>query len=269
MMALLMTLSAAFSIFGQELPGWHLKWADEFGGKAGSPPDPLKWKYDLGDGSPRNPGWGNNEKQQYTDSTENVFHDGNGHLVIQAVRAGKDSFTSGRIKTQELFDFQYGRIEAKIRIPYAYGLWPAFWMLGSSYKTTPWPVCGEVDIMENFGARNREFNVIHATVHGPGYASTGITGFNSLPSGRFDEDFHLFTAEWWPKRIEFFVDEKSFLVVTPAKMPSRGSWVFDDGPFFILLNLAVGGYPAPVGYPDANVPFPQKMLVDFVRVYQR
>jgi beta-glucanase (GH16 family) len=262
-------LVASYPASPRQALGWHLIFADEFDGKANTPPDPAKWKYDLGDGSPRNPGWGNYEMQKYTNSTANIFQDGEGHLLIRALKE-KGGYTSGRITTEDLFEFTYGKVEARIQIPFDQGLWPAFWMLGSSYKAVAWPICGEVDIMENFGARNRDGGVNHGTLHGPGYASTGITGLYKLPEGqKFSDAFHLFAAAWSPDKIEFFVDGNPYLKVTPASMRAGSSWVFNGSPFFLVLNLAVGGYPAPVGYPDESVRFPQQMVVDYVRVYQR
>ena len=214
---------------------WKLLWADEFDGPANSAPDSAKWVYDLGRGQD---GWGNAELESYTNSTVNVFLDGNGHLVIRAIADGSGAYTSARLKTVTKFSFTYGKVEARIRIPYGQGIWPAFWMLGSSISSTGWPACGEIDIMENIG---KEPSTVHGTVHGPGYSGgRGITGTYALPSGKFSDDFHVFTAVWSPGRLEFLVDGKSYHTVTPASLPSGAAWVFSK-PFFLLLNLAVGG----------------------------
>jgi beta-glucanase (GH16 family) len=248
--------------------GWTLVWSDEFDGAPGSRPDSTKWTYDIGDGAPRTPGWGNYEQQIYTDRSENASQDGSGHLVIRATRT-KDGFLSSRIKTQDRFTFVYGKVEARIKIPYGRGIWPAFWMLGASHRFVAWPICGEIDIMENFGERNNDASRIHGTVQGPGYAGTGLSTTHSLPQGRMADDYHVFGIEWAANSIEFFVDGQMYYRVTPSMIPDRSQWVFNDSPFFLILNLAVGGYPAPVGYPDDTTSFPQEMLVDYVRVYQR
>src|SRR5207244_932431 len=145
MLLSVLVLQFAFSqrAAAQNMTGWRLFWSDEFDGPAKSPVDAAKWSYDFGNGAPRNPGWGNHEKQDYTDSTDNVFLDGQGHLIIQALRTDNGGFTSGRIKTQDKFEFQYGRVQARIKLSYAQGIWQAFWLLGASYRTTAWPICGE------------------------------------------------------------------------------------------------------------------------------
>ncbi len=253
----------------QDMTDWRLIWADEFNGPAKSSVDPAKWSYDFGNGGPRNPGWGNHEKQDFTNSTDNVFLDGQGYLVIQALRSNDGGFTSGRIKTQGKFEFQYGRVMARIKTSYSQGIWQAFWLLGASYRTAAWPICGEIDIMETFGAQSRDPSVNRGTLHGPGYANTGITGKFTLPDGRrLSDDFHVFSIDWRRDSVEFFVDGVSYLKTTPASMPPGSYWVFND-PFFLVLNVAVGGYPAPVGYPDAATTFPVRMVVDYVRVYQQ
>ena len=236
----------------------HLKWSDEFEGPAGAPPDPAKWVYDLGAS-----GWGNRELENYTDSRANSYLDGEGHLVIQALQQAPGKFTSARLKTQGKFSFAYGLVEARIRIPYGQGIWPAFWMLGDD-KTGDWPVCGEIDIMENIG---REPGTVHATVHGPGYSDGhGISKALALAAGRFADDYHVYAVDWSPERVEFLVDGKSYQTVTPASLPAGTKWVFDH-PFYLLLNVAVGGeWP---GNPDKTSVFPQQMLVDYVRVYEQ
>jgi beta-glucanase (GH16 family) len=231
-------------------------WSDEFDGPANALPDSAKWTYDLGGG-----GWGNQELETYTNQPQNVHLDGGGHLVIHVDRVGS-SYTSARIKTQGLFTAQYGRVEARIRLPFGQGIWPAFWMLGGNFPGTPWPQCGEIDIMENVG---REPSIIHGSVHGPGYSGgNSVTGLYTLPGGaRFADDFHVFAIQWSPQTITFSVDGVAYKTVTPASLPPGASWVFDK-PFFLILNVAVGGtWP---GSPDATTQFPQEMIVDYVRV---
>ena len=247
---------------------WTLTWSDEFNGPNGSAPDSTKWTYDLG-----GRGWGNDELETYTNRTQNAFQQ-DGNLVIQAFKetyTGRDgilrNYTSARLKTKGLFEQTYGRIEARIKIPHGQGMWPAFWMLGGNNVQPGWPACGEIDIMENIGS---EAATVHGTVHGPGYSDGGgITGAFSLSSGqRFADDFHVFAVEWESAAIRFYVDSSTtpYKTITPADLPSGTKWVFDH-PFFIILNVAVGGsWP---GSPDATTVFPQTMLVDYVRVYKR
>lgn len=232
-------------------------WSDEFDGPANALPDSAKWTYDLGN----NGGWGNQELESYTNLPQNVHLDGSGHLIIHVDKAGS-TYTSARIKTQGLFSAQYGRVEARIRLPFGQGIWPAFWMLGANFPATPWPQCGEIDIMENVG---REPSTIHGSVHGPGYSGgSSVTALYTLPgAARFGDDFHVFAIQWSPQTITFSVDGAAYKTVTPASLPSGTSWVFDK-PFFLILNVAVGGtFP---GSPDATTPFPQEMVVDYVRI---
>src|SRR5215471_17585485 len=164
---------------------WRLVWSDDFDGPANSAPNRTKWTYDLG-----KTGWGNAELENYTNSTDNAFLDGNGHLVIQAVANGSQ-YTSARLKTQGLAGFTYGKIEARIQVPFGQGIWPAFWMLGTDISRVGWPRCGEIDIMENIG---KEPSTVHGTAHGPGYSGgNGIGAPYALPSGqRFADAFHEF-----------------------------------------------------------------------------
>jgi beta-glucanase (GH16 family) len=238
---------------------WNLVWADEFDGPANSAPDRAKWARDLG-----HTGWGNRELENYTGSTDNAFLDGAGHLVIQAVRTPEGGYTSARLKTQGLAAFTYGKVEARMQIPYGQGIWPAFWMLGDDIRPKGWPRCGEIDIMENIG---KEPAMVHGTLHGPGYSGgKGIGAPYTLTSGRFADAFHVYTVIWERASIEFLVDGQSYKRITPADLPAGTDWVYDH-PFFLLLNLAVGG--AWPGNPDATTEFPQRLTVDYVRVYSR
>jgi beta-glucanase (GH16 family) len=257
MKALLLPLCiGAASLLHAQSSRWNVIWSDEFNGPAKSAPDPARWTYDLGGG-----GWGNHELEVYTNRADNVFQDGEGHLIIRALKTDA-GFTSARIKTQGKFDFQYGRIEARIRIPFGQGIWPAFWMLGSDIASVGWPDCGEIDVMENIG---KEPATVHATVHGPGYSGGhAISGKSDSSSGqRFADDFHVFGMVWEPNSIQFFIDGSLYHRVTPADLPSGVKWVYDHS-FFLLLNVAVGGsWP---GNPDETSTFPQSMSVDWVRV---
>ena len=241
-------------------PGpWRILWQDEFDLPANSAPDTARWTFEVGQ-----TGWGNAELENYTSSIENAFHDGEGHLVIQAIATAGGGYTSARLKTQGLAAFTHGRVEARMKLPFGQGIWPAFWMLGADIRTVHWPRCGEIDIMENIG---KEPATVHGTVHGPGYSGgSGIGAPYTLETGRFADDFHVFAVEWQPKRIEFSVDGAVYKRITPADLPQGAAWVFDH-PFFLLLNLAVGGrWP---GNPDASTRFPQRLTVDYVRVYSR
>lgn len=241
---------------------WQLVWSDEFNGPAGESPDSTKWVFDIGTG-PYNDGWGNAELEYYTDRTVNASTDGNGKLAITALRESYSgsSFTSARIKTMGMFEQTYGRFEARIKAPYGPGIWPAFWMLGSNVSTLGWPQCGEIDIME---IRGQKPNVMNGTVHGPGYSGgASITKTFALENDRFDVDYHVFAVEWEENKIDFFVDNTLYQRITPDKL--TGEWVFDT-PFFLILNVAVGGNY--VGFPTNQTPFPQTMLIDYVRVYQ-
>ncbi|QNI36391.1 glycoside hydrolase family 16 protein [Edaphobacter albus] len=245
--------------------GWKLVWNDEFNGPDGSPPDLAKWTYDTG-----GRGWGNKELESYTSRLENVQQRG-GNLIITARKesyTGLDGierpYTSARIKTQGVFAQTYGRFEARMQLPLGKGIWPAFWMLGEDVKTASWPACGEIDMMENIG----EPDVIYSTLHGPGYSGAkGISQRFLLPAGEaVNTGFHVYAVEWTPNDIKFFFDDKLVVERTPKDLPAGTKWVYDH-PFFLILNVAVGG--AWPGNPDETTTFPQKMLVDYVRVYSR
>jgi beta-glucanase (GH16 family) len=230
----------------QTTTGWKLVWSDEFNGPAGASPDPANWNYDLGN----NNGWGNGEAEVYTNSTANVFQDGNGNLVIRAIRDAAGKYTSARLQTGSPgastqttnLSWQYGRIVARIKLPFGKGVWPAFWMLGENINSVGWPTCGEVDIMENFGTFNNNVSTNNGTAHGPGYSGgNGIGKSYTLPFGeKVADDYHVYVIEWSQDSIEFFVDGASYHKVTPASLPAGRQWVFNN-PFFILLNLAIGG----------------------------
>jgi beta-glucanase (GH16 family) len=242
-------------------PGWKLAWSDEFNGPANTAPDASKWVYDLGHGGD---GWGNKELEAYTNSLENVHLDGQGSLIIRALRDESGSYTSARLKTKGKFTTASGKIEARIKLPYGQGIWPAFWALGADIDTVGWPKCGEIDIMENIG---REPGIQHGSLHGPGYSGgNSVTATIALPNdGKLSDDFHVYAVVWTTNSIEFFFDGKSYLKAAPESLPAGKPWVFNK-PFFLLLNVAVGGeWP---GSPNSSTIFPQDMSIDYVRVYE-
>jgi beta-glucanase (GH16 family) len=236
---------------------WTLVWEDEFDGPAGQLPDPDRWAFDIGTD------WGNDQLEYDTDRPENASLDGEGRLAITARREAWEGqpYTSARIHTRGRFAQLEGRFAARIRLPSGRGLWPAFWMLGSDFGVVGWPAAGEIDVMEY---RGQEPTRVLGSLHGPGYsAGESITGYYALERGRFDTAFHVFSVEWTGDDITWFVDDAPYLRVRRGDVP--GPWVFDQ-PFFLLLNVAVGGNF--VGPPDESTPFPQTMLVDWVRVYR-
>lgn len=257
--------------------GSTLAWSDEFDGPEGAAPDPAKWAAETGDN-----GWGNQELEYYCapgssagpcdPKTPNAARDGKGVLVLQAVRNSTGTWTSGRYRTLGLAEFQYGRIEARVKLPVGAGLWPAFWLLGADKEKAEWPACGEIDVMENVPANvpgGLGPGVIKGTIHGPGYSGVHGVGRNyTLPKGgRVDDGFHVYGTLWTKDRIQFYVDDrkKPYLTLTPKDLPKGEPWVFDK-PFFLIMNLAVGGsWPKD---PGASTPNPARMLVDYVRVYK-
>ena len=217
------------------------------------------WGYDIGTGSN---GWGNNELQYYTNRTENITVQ-NGVLIISVKKESFEgsSYTSARILTKGKFEQTYGRVEARIRLPYGQGIWPAFWMLGADIDTNPWPAAGEIDIME---FRGQNPTTILGSIHGPGYSGgEAISKSYTLVNDRFDTGFHVFGIEWGPEYVNYYVDDVLYNQITPADV--TGEWIFNK-PFYMLINLAVGG--DFVGSPNSETVFPQTMLIDYVRVYK-
>lgn len=240
---------------------WKLVWSDEFDGPDGSPPDPEKWYYALGGG-----GWGNGEWQLYTDRVENARQE-QGNLIIEARKEeyqGKE-YTSARIFSIKENSWTYGRFEARAKLPIGQGIWPAIWML-SAGKYGDWPKSGEIDIMELIG---KEPSTVYGTLHyGSPHELNG--GSYMLQDGStFADDYHLFAVEWEPDEIRWYADgylyhktDKWFTSSPKGTFPAP----FDQ-PFHWILNVAVGGnWP---GLPDETTPFPAKMYVDYVRVYQK
>ncbi len=250
----------------------ELVWQDEFDTEGA--PNAANWNFDIGTGVN---GWGNNELQYYTDRTENVTVQ-NGILLItaQEEQFNGSSYTSAKLLTRDKFEQAYGRYEARIKVPEGSGLWPAFWLLGADCEEVGWPLCGEIDVMEY---RRQEPTSVSGTVHGPGYSGLTvpqgqITKSYDLGNDRFDTGFHIFGIEWGPEYINFYVDDVLYNQITPSDLEitpdddntgALGEWVFNK-PFYIIMNLAVGG--AFPGTPDADTSFPQTMLIDYVRVYK-
>jgi len=267
----------------------ELVMSDEF--DTDGAPNSSIWGFNIGTGEN---GWGNSELQYYTDRTENVTVQ-NGVLVITAKKEqfNGSSYTSARLLTKGKFEQTYGRFEARIRLPWGQGLWPAFWLLSANIEespdydpnTIPWPYCGEIDIMEYRGQNPTQ---VLGTLHGPGYSGgNSISKSYNLENDRFDTGFHVFGIEWGPEYINFYVDDVLYNQITPGELPSStppedfcesflateceelrrlwNKWVFDQ-PFYIIINLAVGGNF--LGSPNNETVFPQTMLVDYVRVYK-
>lgn len=233
-------------------PNWNLVWSDEFNGTS---LNRANWTPEIGTGSG---GWGNNELQYYTDRAQNVQVTG-GNLVITAQKEsyGGMNYTSARIKTQDLKSFTYGKVEARIKLPSGQGLWPAFWMLGSNISSVGWPKSGEIDIME----RVNHNPYVNGTVH---WDAGGHAEYGRVSSNLDFSQFHVYSIEWDSKYIRWFVDGQQFNEFYIEN--GTGNTEEFQRPFFLLLNLAVGGnWP---GSPNNSTPFPSQMLVDYVRVYQ-
>ncbi|WP_330241525.1 lectin [Streptomyces sp. NBC_00525] len=238
--------------------------ADEFDGPAGAAVDSGKWQIETGDNV------NNHERQYYTSGNKNAALDGQGHLVITARKEnpanyqcwyGTCQYTSARLNTSGRFSQAYGHVEARMKIPRGQGMWPAFWMLGNDIGQVGWPNSGEIDVMENVGF---EPSTVHGTLHGPGYSGSGGIGAGyTLPGGQaFADAFHTFAVDWAPDSITWSVDGNVYQHRTPADTGGN-TWAFNK-PFFLILNLAVGGYWP--GDPDASTPLPGTLVVDHVRV---
>lgn len=236
--------------------GMSLVWSDEFSGDA---IDPSNWTYDLGNGSG---GWGNNELQTYTNSANNSFV-ADDKLFIVAEKVGESAYTSARLKSVDLQEFQYGRIDVRAILPKGQGIWPAIWMLGANYPEEGWPACGEIDIMELLGHLP---GTVHGTAHwGIDWSNWNHQGLSkSIYPEYFDEEFHVFSIDWTEDNIDFIMDDEVFFNINPSMMNGQ-PYPFNN-PFFFILNVAVGGnWP---GNPDETTTFPVFMAVDYVRVYQ-
>ena len=241
--------------------GLTLQWHDEFDGRQWQMPEPGKWDYDLGGG-----GWGNSEQQTYTDARANSRLDGNGNLEIAALR-NSDGLTSARLVTRGKFEFTYGLLEARIRVPVGPGIHPAFWLLGANIDSVGYPKSGEIDIVETVGMHNKVYNVIH----GPWLPDAPIT-FDNRWSQSHDmtqprdlaADYAIYSVFREPGRIVIGLDGNVLAEFTEDEMPEGAEWVF-DAPMYVLLNVAVGGeWPGPV---TADTEFPSIMSVDWIRYY--
>lgn len=243
--------------------GWTLTFSDEFDGPESEPPNPKAWAHDVG-----GDGWGNDQLEFDTDRVENASLDGDGHLRLTARREEYQgrSYTSARIKTQGRFAQTYGRFEARMRLPIGSGLWPAFWLLGNDIEQAGWPECGEIDIME---FRGQLPSVVSAALHGPGYSADRAISEKfekAMADPTFADEFHVFALDWDREGLSVSVDDEVYFTANASELNADQRWVFDHD-FFIILNLAVGG--RFLGPPDADTAFPQSVLVDYVRVYQR
>lgn len=256
-----------------EAQRWQMVWSDEFSGAAKAAPSAANWSYDKGAG-----GWGNGELETYCEfgskagpcdgDQPNSYLDGEGHLVLKAIH-GKEGWTSARLISKGKREFQYGRIEARMKLPVGAGFWPAFWMLGATVDREGWPRCGEQDILEwvqKYGPTTTS-----STVHGPGYSGAqGLTREFTFPDGgRVDDGaFHTYGEAWSKDSIKFYRDDPGmpYLTVTPASLPGGAAWVYNQ-PFFLILNFAIGGGGF-AGKTNVTTPGAGSVLVDFVRVYR-
>jgi len=265
--------TVASQAFSPNIPSGTLVWSDEFtnSGSTNAQPNPATWTYDTGAG-----GWGNNELETYcawasnsspcNSANPNAFVGTDGYLHIVAQQPSSGTYTSARMKTQGLFSFQYGRIEARLQIPESQGMWPAFWMLGNNITTLSWPACGESDIMEHIDGSvppnpNLGYDWYQASVHG-----TNLNGGSPYGNSTFSAaTWHTYGMIWSKGQVQFYIDDPSTPYETFNPGNISGTWPFDQGPMFVILNLAVGGnWP---GNPDATTVFPSTYLVDYVRIY--
>lgn len=255
---------------------WTLVFDDEFNAASGTLPNPANWSYD----SPT-AGSSNNELEIYCGQAgagqtgdcsnwqQNAYQDGMGHLVIAAIKQADGQWTSARLLTHPQFTFTYGRAEASMELPLGAGLWPAFWMLGDNiFSGTNWPACGEEDMMEHVPQMGN--STIQSSLNGPGYnGGSSINKQFTMPAPQqINTAFHTYGVIWSPDLVQYYVDDpkQPFAQFTPGNMPRNGTWAFDGHPFFMILNLAVGGnWPGP---PDASTPNPAIVLVDWAHVYQ-
>ncbi|MEO0899730.1 MAG: family 16 glycosylhydrolase [Bacteroidota bacterium] len=239
--------------------GYDRVWADEFDepGAVNS----ANWTHELGAS-----GWGNEELQYYTDRTDNSYVE-DGRLVIEAKKESFDGapYTSARLISANKQTFAFGRVDIRAILPEGQGIWPALWMLGTNIGTVGWPACGEIDIMELVG---HEPGTVHGTAHwgpqGQGFSNFKGASKSLLGGEKFSEEYHVFSIEWESNSITWFMDDEPYFNLTPSTV--NGAYPF-NAPFFFIFNIAVGGrWP---GYPDGTTQFPQKMYVDYIRVFQK
>ena len=231
-----------------------LVWSDEFDATTLNLDN---WTYELGDGCPNLCGWGNSELQEYTDDNHRLE---DGMLIISAQKISTSNYTSTRIITKGKKEFQYGRIEARVKVPSGAGMWPAFWALGNDIETNSWPNCGEIDIVEYVGKNPGQ---IFTSVHTPSsYGNTVNSMITNVPN--VEEDFHNYAVEWNENFIDFFFDDTRVYTYS-VQTKNQNTWPFNK-PFFLIINLAIGGN---FGGPVANnIQFPREFIIDYVRVYQ-
>ena len=252
-----------------------LVWSDEFTNASASPaqPNPSNWVYETGSN-----GWGNHELEDYcawnsatspcSPAAPNAYVGADSALHIAARQPSAGVYTSARMKTQGLFSFQYGRVEFRAQVPEAQGFWPAGWLLGNNIATINWPGCGELDVLERVNAATTP-DTTTGSIHGPGFTGSAIGTPFQFPSGQTAATWHTYGMIWKPGSISYYVDDpmNPYVTFTPASLAAYpgAKWPFDDGPQFLILNLAVGGdYPGP---PNASTPFPSELVVDYVRIY--
>jgi beta-glucanase (GH16 family) len=262
--------ATASQTFKPSIPSGTLVWSDEFSNAtAAGQPNPLTWTYDTG-----NSGFGNSELENYcawgssaapcNSANPNAYTDSTGVLHIVARKPSTGVYTSARLKSQGLFSFQYGRIEARMKLPESQGMWPAFWLLGSSIATVNWPACGELDIMEHIDGSNPSnegYDWTQGSIHGANLSG----GIQYHPAGFSAVAWHTYGMIWSKGEIQYYVDSPSSIYATFTPATQSGTWPFDSGPEFILLNLAVGGsWP---GSPDASTVFPSEIQVDYVLLF--
>lgn len=278
----LLNSQVATQTFSANIPSGTLVWSDEFSNtsSANIGPDNHTWTYDTGTDC-----CGNNELETYcawgsnaapcSTTSPNAYVGTDGYLHIVAMSPSPTVYTSARLKSEGLFTFQYGRIEASMQLPESQGMWPAFWLLGSNITAVPWPTSGEADVMEHIDGANPPpyvggtppgYDWIAGSVHGGPSASAEVNGSQTYhPTGFSAAAWHTYGMIWTKGQIQYYVDNPSNVYATFNTSNFGGTWPFDQGPMFILLNLAVGGsWP---GNPDSTTAFPSTMLVDYVRIY--
>ena len=246
-----------------EIEGWIIVWQDEFDKES---LDLTKWSREIG-----GHGWGNNELQFYTDSDSNSYVE-NGNLILKAqvVPQGIGSskglryYSSARLRTYGKGDWKYGRIEVKAKVASGQGIWPAIWMLPTDWLFGGWPSSGEIDIMEHVGY---DLGVVHGSVHTEAYNHKINTQRSSARKiANVDTEFHVYSIIWDKDKISFFIDDVQYFLFENDQQGNYKTWPFDQR-FHLLINIAVGGdWP---GNPDNSTNFPRKMLVDYVRVYEK
>lgn len=275
----------AVAAFSPNIPSGTLVWSDEFtnSGSSNAQPNPANWTYDTGYRC-----CGNNEQENYcawgssaspcSPSNPNAYvAPGGGLSIVAANPSGTTTYTSARLKTQGLFSFQYGRIEAKMRLPESQAMWPAFWLLGNNITTVSWPACGEADVMEHIDGSDTPFggpgsgpapgyDWIAGSVHG-GANSNNVDSLSAdfTSTGYSAASWHTYGMIWTKGQIQYYVDDPSNIYATDSTSNYPGAWPFDQGPMFIILNLAVGGdWPGDV---NSSTVFPSTMQIQYVRVY--